>query len=352
MKINLPNISFEVTSSCNLNCRYCYNHWKCDDEIMSVGNDYKQAIKTLKRIFQIADVKHITFTGGEPLMAERFLELVLYVRMQGATVTVISNGTSADFVAYNQLIELGLSLFELPIHSRNPDVHDYLTRHVGSWEKSVATIKGLLLKKAEVVAVVVLTKANCKDISETLDYIGSLGINRVMINRINIGGEVTKNIEDLLMSRDELTFAYSAASLKAKELKLSITSNVCTPICILNPKDYRGIRFSSCSFDLSKRPITIDTNGDLRFCNHSPITIGNIYKDSLDDVFNSHKVLQWQMVTPDFCNDCKAYNVCKAGCRAASEQMGLSLNHVDPIINYIELDHELLKELKPATCKR
>jgi len=346
MRIEIPNISFEVTNLCNLHCRYCYNHWKCNDSKISTCNNYAKAKKTLSRLFKIADVKHISFTGGEPLLAERFLELVLYVRMKGALVTVISNGTSASFSEYKQLVDLGVSLFELPILSHNPNIHDYMTQHPGSWEKSVATTKDLLSLHANVVAVMVLTKANCINISDTLIFISSIGISRVMINRLNIGGQVTKNIQELLMSRNELNDAFKEIVVSSKALKLAVTSNVCTPVCVLNPKNYRGIRFTSCSFDLTKRPITIDYQGDMRFCNHSPVIIGNIFKDRLDSIFNSQQVLQWKNIIPHFCMECKAYNHCKAGCRAASEQMGLSLHHPDPIMSYVELDHELLKELK------
>ena len=348
MRIKIPNISFEVTADCNLNCMYCYNHWKlADNKIYECGN-YGLSKKTLTKLFKVADVKHITFTGGEPLIAERFPELVLYARMKGAQVTVISNGTYPNFSYYKQLVDLGVSLFELPIHSYKSDSHDYVTQHIGSWNKSIKNINQLLSINAGVVAVIVLTKVNCADINNTLKLIHSIGIKRVMINRVNIGGMVTENFKALLMSSSELKNAFKEAMIISKELKLSVTSNVCTPICILNPKDYKGIRFTSCSFDMTKRPITVDYKGNVRFCNHSPVVIGSIFSDKMEDIFSSKKVKQWQNIVPEFCNDCKAYNICKAGCRAASEQMGLFLNNPDPIINYMEMDQELLSELKPS----
>ena len=207
------------------------------------------------------------------------------------------------------------------------------------------TIKQLIRSKAEVIAVIVLTKQNCNEVSETLKYISELGVQRVMINRLNLGGQGINSIKKLLLSRDELTTAYHEISDKAKELKLTVSSNVGTPICVLDPKDYRGIRFTFCSFDVLKRPITLDYTGNLRFCNHSPKVIGNIFKDSLDSIMNSDYVLQWKKITPEFCKNCKAYDKCKAGCRAASEQMGLPLNSPDPIIKFIAPDMELLKML-------
>ncbi|MFV0555028.1 MAG: radical SAM protein [Mangrovibacterium sp.] len=346
MKPEIPSICFETTALCNLNCRYCYNHWKCEGQSVPDDGGYKQSSRTLKKIFKMADVKHITFSGGEPMIAERFSELVLMARMKGAAVTVISNGIHADFSAYKQLVDLGVSLFELPIHSSKLEIHDYLTQHEGSHQKSISTIRRLLKLNAEVVAVVVLTKANCKDIDKTLHFIHSLGIQRVMINRVNIGGEVTLQFENLLMSREEMQRAFQMAATIAPELGMTITSNVCTPICVLNPKDFRGIRFSSCSFDISKRPVTLDYRGDVRFCNHSPIVIGNIFENDWAEISQSEKVQQWAKTVPSFCADCRAYDKCKAGCRAASEQLGLSLEHPDPIMEQVELDWDLLKRLK------
>ena len=66
MRIKNPNISFEVTADCNFNCMYCYNHWKLTDNKISECDNYELAKKTLKKLFKIADIKHITFTGGEP----------------------------------------------------------------------------------------------------------------------------------------------------------------------------------------------------------------------------------------------------------------------------------------------
>lgn len=348
MRIKIPSISFEVTADCNLNCMYCYNHWKRTDNKISECKNYELAKKTLKKLFKVADVKHVTFTGGEPLIAERFSELVLYVRMKGATVTVISNGTYPNFSHYRQLVDLGVSLFELPIHSYKSASHDYLTQHIGSWDKSIKNINQLLTINAEVVAVIVLTKINCADIGNTLKCIHSIGIKRVMINRVNIGGMVTENFKALLMSSSEFKNAFKEAMIISNDLKMSVTSNVCIPICILNPKDYKGIRFTSCSFDMTKRPITVEYKGNVRFCNHSPVVIGNIFSDKIEDIFSSKEVKQWKNIVPEFCKDCKAYDFCKAGCRAASEQMGLSLNNPDPIINHMEIDQDLLSELKPT----
>ncbi len=337
MKIQLPHITFETTSICNLRCRYCYNVWKIPGtNDFEQFNSYKQARKTLKKLFNIANVKHVTFTGGEPFLAERFNELVLYTRLKNKSVTIITNGNKATDTDYKQMLELGVGLFELPLHSPNPDAHDFMTTTVGSWQKSLNSIKELLALKTQVVAVIVITKANYHLIKETLLFIKDLGINRIMLNRFNIGGQGIIEKENLWLSHREINEAYHVAAKTGREHNLMLSSNVCTPVCVLNPVDFPGIAFSTCSPEVKKRPLTLDIHGDLRFCNHSPTVLGNIFKDDFAQMLSSEKAQLWNEITPDFCTDCDLYTKCMGGCRAASEQLNLSLNSVDPIVEILE----------------
>ena len=183
MKQKLPFIIFETTSVCNLNCRYCYNIWKRPGEKDIPKNSYKQAKKTLQRFFKMADVEQVTFTGGEPFLAERFSELILFTRMKKKQVAIISNGNKASKEDYKTMINIGVNLFEFPIHSNQADVHDYLTQVPGSWQKVIQTIKDVQELKGNIVAVIVITKANFKHIDKTLAFIKKLRIDRIMLNR-------------------------------------------------------------------------------------------------------------------------------------------------------------------------
>lgn len=336
MNLKIPHITFEITSVCNLKCKYCYNIWKIPgNNNFTHYNSYKQAKKTLKQLFKIADVDHVTFTGGEPFMTERFSEIVLFTRMKRKSVTIITNGNAANESDYKQMLTLDVNLFELPVHSPNSTMHDYMTEIQGSWEKSVNSIKKLIELKANVVAVIVITKANYKQIAETLLFIKDLGVNRIMLNRFNIGGKGIAEKENLLIPQKELANTYRIASEVGIKNNLTLTSNVCTPLCILNPNDFPGISFSTCSPDVKKRPLTIDVYGNLRFCNHSPTVLGNIFTNNLKNMLNSKEAQLWNNTIPDFCSDCNLYSKCMAGCRAASEQMKTSLNSPDPIIKFI-----------------
>jgi radical SAM protein with 4Fe4S-binding SPASM domain len=332
--LSLPHIAFETTDACNLRCVYCYNIWKRDDAVRTPFNSYSKATATLRRLFVQADVGSVALTGGEPFLAERMKELVLFCRMEGKRVTLITNGTRASKGDYRSLLRMGVQLFELPVHSAQPTIHDMMTGMAGSWARSTASLKALLRLGAEVVAVVVLTRHNTPMLSETLDFISSLGIRRVMLNRYNIGGQGCAAPLSVSASANELRQAFAVANSKAASLGLHITSNVCSPVCLLNPADYPHIGFGHCSFDALRRPVTLDVNGNIRLCNHSPVVAGNIYESNLDEILQGEYAQSWQRTVPAFCRSCHHWSLCKGGCRAASEQCYGTLDE-DPIVGWL-----------------
>lgn len=331
----LENVCFEVTSDCNLNCKYCYNHWRPDDNHESL-NSYKKAYKTLKLLFKRAGISTITFTGGEPFIGDRFSELVLYSRLKNKNVNIITNGNSADETKYKEMINMGVQLFELPYHSTRSEIHDSMTTIKGSWNNVVKSIRILLKYNAYVVPVIVITRVNHKYIGETINELSQMGLKRIIVNRFNIGGNGKTESNKLMLNHTELKKAYDIINDISIKQNLTISSNVCTPFCILNPDDYRNLTFSSCPVDSRLRPITVDINGDVRLCNHSPVTVGNIYTSEMDDILNSDYVNNWNNSIPDYCIGCNKYSDCRGGCRAASEQLNLPLNYVDPIVEIIQ----------------
>ncbi len=332
MKKKLNSVVFEVTSKCNLGCQYCYNIHKIPGGPGGPPNTYKGALKTLKRLFRVADVDRITMTGGEPFLAERFPEIVLFCRMKGKRVIVISNGTSATRKDYECMIDLGVSTFEFPLHSVDPREHDAMTRRKGSHEKARRSIELVRDLGGTVVPMIVITKINAKNVGDTLLLFKQLGFRQIMLNRFNIGGRGITRADALSLSHNELRHVFEAANDMAIKCGLKITSNVCTPVCVLDPARYPRIGFSVCSGDIDRRPLTMDINGNMRFCNHSPVNMGNIYRDKLENILTSDYARSWQSSVPPYCADCKLWSKCFGGCRAASEQIGLSVAHVDPIL--------------------
>lgn len=329
-KIALRHIIYEVTQECNLSCQYCYNYWRRENEQLQMSS-FKDNKRTLRQLLKTIDFDHITFTGGEPFCADGLFELILECRLKGKSVNVISNGTKGSAAEYATLKKLGVGLLEFPLHSAQASVHDTMTVAPGSFEMVLESIRCCLHSGLNICTVVVLTKVNIADLAATLAFAQSLGVKHVMLARFNVGGRGIVNSNHLMPSSEQLKDAFKIAHDYMAKSSLHISANVCLPECIIHPEDYPGMYISRCSSVVNRRPVTVNSFGDIRICNHSPVTIGSIWDSSLDSSINPKYIEQWQL-RPDHCNDCKRWQTCGGGCRAASEQMGKSLRQVDPIV--------------------
>jgi len=331
----LQHAIIELTTECNIRCIHCYNWWKQDGESPLHQNSYKKAFRLVDKLIKTTSVEHLTFTGGEPTISERFIELVLHAKLNNKKVTIITNGNGPT-ETYRQLCKLKTNLIEFSIHSLHADVHDKITRKPGSWKKATQHIAEVLKQGIAAIPVIVITKHNFEHAADTVRFFYDMGIRNAMVNRYNLGGEGLNHPNGLSANLTELHTAFSEVNEFAAASKMTIVSGVCTPHCILNPEDYPFIRFGSCADDVYRRPLTFDIEGNLRLCNHSPIIAGNIYKQSLGEILSSTYIDEWSQLNMSFCNSCIRLEKCRGGCRAASEQMGLTLKSEDPIVHQLK----------------
>ena len=332
-RVPIDNLVFELTGACNQCCRFCYNHWR-DGRTPIAPPDPSKARKTLKKLLSQATVRHLSFSGGEPLLLSNVHDLVLHARFKGCKVNILTNGTLLTADALDSFLSLGVSVIQIPFLSADASVHDSLTGLPGSWEKALDALRRT--GKAGIgAAVLVITKVNAPGVSETLSLIAGCGVRTVMVNRFNIGGNGIRNARELVPDRKTLQDAFSAIEAFAgAHPDMHFVSGVCTPLCYLDTARFPHIRFSRCSTDLSGRPVTVNYNGDVRFCNHSPRVLGNIHSRPIGDILADPEINGWYAGIPDECGKCTLFQRCGGGCRAASEQVHGTFSALDPILDY------------------
>ncbi|MCB1194300.1 MAG: radical SAM protein [Leptospiraceae bacterium] len=326
--LDLSRVIFEVSNLCTNHCLYCYNYWKATNEEKPFAMNYSKAIKTLKRLLKLFPVKKITFTGGEPTLADRLPELVFFAKRHGIWVNLITAG-GGELSQYENLLYVPPDQFQLPFHSYDPSIHNIMMGNKNSHKIVKEKINFLLSKNQKVAVVIILTKLNINTLEDTLKEIKEMGIRNVLVNRFDPGGTGLKNIDKLELCPIQLNEAYSLLN-EFVSLDFLIHSGINTPHCLLNRKKYPKILFGGCKIWEGKGPTTVDVDGNLRLCNQSQHIIGNIHKQSLSDI-ESHPIFQdWQTSIPEECKECDFFGECRAGCRAAGEQMGLSVYKPDP----------------------
>ena len=330
--IRLPHIVYETTQACNLDCRYCYNVFKGPNGHTAARSSYSLSLKTLKKLYALAEIDSISFTGGEPFMSERLAELVLFCRMKRSHVSIITNGSLCTHENLRTLLSMGGVSFQFPVHSADPLIHDRITRTPGSWEKSVKALREVIELDERPTAVIVLTKINCHVLPELFEFLLENRVVIIMMLRFNIGGAGLTDTAELVPSRKELYNAYKQADAFAAEEGIILTSNIGIPRCILDTDEFSHIMFHGCSYDISSMPVTLDPEGNFRVCNHSPVIIGNIHRDGLAPL-QGHSFDRWKII-PEKCAECSMYEKCRGGCRAAAEQYYGDGGMEDPFINF------------------
>ena len=330
--MTIDNLVYELTGACNQCCRFCYNYWR-DGSSPIPAPDSSLARRTLKKLLSQVSVGTISFSGGEPLLLKNVHDLVLQARFKGSRVNVLTNGTLLTDDALQNFVSLGVGAIQIPLLSAEASVHDYLTGVNGSWEKASDALHRA--GKAGIgVAVLVITKVNAPSVPKTLELIRDCGVRTVMVNRFNIGGNGIRHCKELIM--DRLTLGKAFADVEAfasANPKMRFVSGVCTPLCYLDPRPYPHIRFTKCSTKLSGRPITLNYNGDVRFCNHSPRVLGNIFERPIGEILTDPEINALYEPVPEACEKCSLLDRCGGGCRAASEQVYGTFNAQDPILN-------------------
>lgn len=332
-RFQIGNIVFEMTDSCNQCCRFCYNYWR-DGSHPIAAPDPSTARRTLRKLLSQASVGTISFSGGEPLLVNNIHDLVMFARLRGSNVNILTNGTLLTTDSLANFESLGVGAIQIPLLSADREIHDYLTSLSGSWDKARTALwrVAALMPKAAY-AVLVITKVNAPGVSDTLKLIRDLGVRNVMVNRFNIGGNGIRHSEELMMDLPTLKRAFADVEAFAAEVgDMHIVSGVCTPTCLVDPSAYPHIRFSGCRTDLSLRPVTVNWTGDVRFCNHSPHVLGNIYDRPLGEILSDPSEAARYAVVPEKCASCAHLKFCNGGCRAASEQLYGTFDRPDPIL--------------------
>ena len=331
--MRIDHLVYELTGACNQCCKFCYNHWR-DGNTPIPPPDPSLARKTLKKLLSQASVGHLSFSGGEPLLLSNVHDLVLRARFKGCKVNVLTNGTLLTAEALDNFLSLGVGVIQIPILSADASVHDSLTCLPGSWEKAVDALRRT--GKAGIgAAVLVITKVNAPGVAETLGLIRDCGIRTVMVNRFNIGGNGIRNARELVPDRKTLQDAFAEVEAFAvANPDMSFVSGVCTPLCYLDTTPYPHIRFTQCSTDLTGRPVTVNFDGEVRFCNHSPRVIGNIYSRPIGEILTDPEINGWYAGVPEECGKCVLLQRCGGGCRAAAEQVHGTFSALDPILDY------------------
>jgi len=248
-----------ITPKCNLACKHCSAANIKAKELPSF-NDYKKYFDE----FAEQGGLEITFTGGEPTMADGLLiDCVKYCTSKKISTGIISNGLNLNYSLLKKLKDAGMCYILISLYGRE---HDDFTQVKGSFEKS---IKGLRQAKELGFYTMITTVASHKTLNNgDFEYLMNLAEEeniKLYFNYITPTGKFSNNNEDLLTEED---------LIKIKNyLKL--------PLIRKNEKYFYGYT-GKCLQAVGR--IYVSPYGDFCPCPFIQISFGNIKNTSLDEV--------------------------------------------------------------------
>lgn len=334
----LPRIFIlELTKRCNNNCLYCYGSWEeqnsSDDHPSQEEMSTEEVKAVVSKLQKETPVESIGLSGGEPMLRADLPEILSFIRSKGIAPVLITNGT---LLTKERVAETMIGgEYEVPLLSYRSEIHDYLSGRSGAWDAVVEGMINVRDAGGNLTAVFVATKLNCGDLANTAELAIALGANGLMYNRINLGIHNLRYSEQLLPTPGMIQENLEILDAIGKTYEIPIVSAVVIEPCVVDVQKYKHIHFGWCPLADENSYFTIDPAGNVRICNHSPVILGNINKESFSNIYYNHPYVQsFRKTLPVECADCRSEleEICRGGCKAAAEQCYGTIERVDPFV--------------------
>jgi radical SAM protein with 4Fe4S-binding SPASM domain len=335
-----------LTYDCTVNCKFCYAGCECvpigcggriTEERSKLSASEPAAKIDFRKILDIirneAEVPSVSFTGGEPMLAQDIFELIAYAHdTLGMRVNLITNGTLIDAQAVRQLKESGLASAQVSIEADSAPVHDAITGVPGSFEASVNGLASLRDAGIFVHPHATLCSLN-RDVIEGLPaFARSLGIDRFSLNMVIPAG---RGLEP------DLGVAYSEVStILSQVMKAARTENVRflwyspTPMCLFNPIPL-GLGNKGCS--ACEGLLSVNPAGELLPCSSWPEPVGNLLTEGFETLWFGTRArwIREKREANAGCRDCKDFALCHGACPLYFKANGYA--EIEPYILQKEL---------------
>ena len=328
----LQTIILEVTQACDHACLHCYNYWNHPSWHGGRLGGEGDVRPLLAHVLDQVECRHVTLTGGEPLLRADLPEIVSFLSGRGSAVTVISNGHRLDDATTENLIRRGVGLFELPLLSWRREVHDELSGCSGAFDAALAAIANIRHHGGKVVTVFVATRRNLSDLYDTLKLAFGFGADGVMLNRFNPGGRGAGYIQDLLPSAAEMRQALEVAERARQEFHLPIACSIPIQPCLIDMATYPHLSYGFCAAGSDRAYYTLDTAGNVRPCNHTSTVLGNAWQESFVEIIAPCRLAAFVSAVPAYCEPCSRRNECQGGCKASAQVCYGDLGAEEPFL--------------------
>lgn len=286
-------IIFCLTLKCNIQCRQC-GIWRTPKKKELITEEWKTIIFELKNWL---GPYRVQIAGGEIFLRDDIVELVRFANKNDVLIGMVSNGTMIDNEMAKELVNAGLSYFDISIDGIRPETHDYIRGVRGVYDKAIATIQYLKnhIKETNsnlsITVATVIMGPNMDELIDIVKWAQEEGLNGVIFNPLGPACDSDsqwydkselwppkKDLENLDNILDQLVAMRKngAKILNSEDQFLEMKTY------FRKPSMPRG---SNCRVGVTNFLMSCD--GEIHLCFHMP-SIGS-YREPPKEVWNSER---------------------------------------------------------------
>ncbi len=228
----MRRLELHITYTCPERCAFCSEEHRMET--------YRPFPVTWGRVARVLreqasrGVRGVHFTGGEPSIHPKFVEILALARKLGMRTSLGTIGTMLcreDF-ARRALPFLDEALFSL--HGPDAATHDALTRRAGSFERVTRAISLAASLKPEFGLFVntVITRHNVEKLPDTAALAESLGAKLIVVSNLTPEGSGLDSYPELAVSLEDLARILPTVPARLSTATLRFFG---TPMCLLGP---------------------------------------------------------------------------------------------------------------------
>lgn len=266
------NLVLMLNSACNMNCRHCSaKHYMTQNAKPLAFEEVKDLVD------QFVDLggSSLIYSGGEPTLHPKLLELVDYVPKEKSTIAMFTNGTRLPEMA-DELKSAGIFGTLVSLDSHIPEKHDKYRGSPGAFKQAMAGIEALKERNMLTGISTYITRDDLEagDFDAIVKLGTDVGAHQVFVFDAVPTGAMRKEHKLVLRPEDRA---------ELKRLTMAQNANPEGP-AIMGQSWVNSAEGFGCFAGFYQLYIT--ACGDVAPCDFTPITFGNIREEKLEVIWD------------------------------------------------------------------
>ena len=311
-------VQLDITNTCNLNCRHCYQTGHSAVEDMPLekwGKIIDQFSELTKKLLL---TPHFGISGGEPTISPEFIPILRYIREKhpDAELAVLSNGTALGENVVREIAAVGAKV-QLSLEGPDAASHEFV-RGRGSFDKTILGLRKLQDAGIYVTLQAVLSRRTAPMVDAFFELASDLDVSGMNFARFvpqGRGLDYQLSGDDGPLYKNELKDAYS--SILAASRRTGVYTSTNLPLFVLISPEL-GMH-SRAGF----QGLVIDHKGNLKVSSRTDFILGNVADSGLADLFLRHPVMVGlRKGKIEGCSECSYFSRCGGDRNASYEAHG------------------------------